>query len=234
MEILQTIWNSLTTENEMLINIILIPFTLIEAIVCMLLFTTILNISSTTKQKILYVSILSLASNIIKFFTPTPINVILNLLLIPFLIIVIFKTRLLKALVAEIIPYIFIAIIELFLSKPLVNINNITMHELQVIPIYRLTFVLFGYLFMFAIYLIIRNSNLRLTDLSKIHKKDKTFLLLTFSLGLVVVFLQTYLTNFYNENLPSFIGLINFLIILSYFFISFYRFDTNFKIAASK
>ena len=225
MEFFQTIWIALTTENQMLINILNIPLAFIEATVSMLLFTTILNISSNIKQKVLYVLLLSIISNTINLLVPVPINIVLSILVVPLLIITIFKTKLLKALIAEIIPYIFMAIIELFLSEPLMNINNITMYELQVIPIHRLTFILLGYLLMFVIYLVIRNSNIRLTDFNLINKKDKTFLLLTFSLGLVVVFLQTYLTNFYNENLPSYIGLINFLIILSYFFISFYRFN---------
>ena len=46
MEILQAIWTALTTENQNLIKIIAIPFSVIEAIITMLLFTTILNISS--------------------------------------------------------------------------------------------------------------------------------------------------------------------------------------------
>ena len=50
MEILQAIWTSLTTENQNLIKIIAIPFSVIEAIITMLLFTTILNISSTKMQ----------------------------------------------------------------------------------------------------------------------------------------------------------------------------------------
>ena len=54
MEILQAIWTALTTENQNLIKIIAIPFSVIEAIITMLLFTTILNISSTKKQKLFY------------------------------------------------------------------------------------------------------------------------------------------------------------------------------------
>ena len=56
MEILQTIWNALTTENEILINFISFPMLVLELIVSMLLFTTILNIKVTTKQKITYTS----------------------------------------------------------------------------------------------------------------------------------------------------------------------------------
>ena len=222
MELLHTIWNALTTENEMLINIFNIPSSFIEATLSMLLFTTILNINSTTKQKVLYVLILSLISNIINLIIPLPINVILTLITVPALIMIIFKTKLLKALIAEIIPYIFIAIIELFTSKPFLNLNNITIEQFRVIPIYKLTFILFGYLIMFVIYLIIKNSNIRLAELNKVNKKDRLFLILSFSLGLVVVWLQTYLTNFYNENLPAFVGIINFLIVLSYFFITFF------------
>lgn len=44
MEILQTIWNVLTTENEMLTKIICAPLTFIEIYISMLLFTYTLSI----------------------------------------------------------------------------------------------------------------------------------------------------------------------------------------------
>ena len=54
MEILNNIWVALTTENELWINVQSIPLTFIDAIVSMLLFTSILNIKSTRTQKIRY------------------------------------------------------------------------------------------------------------------------------------------------------------------------------------
>ena len=59
MEILQAIWTSLTTENQNLIKIIAIPFSVIEAIITMLLFTTIL-IYLQQKSKSFYMSLYSL------------------------------------------------------------------------------------------------------------------------------------------------------------------------------
>ena len=53
MELLQTIWNALTNENEVLMNIISVPMTFIEISLTFLLFTTVLNISFTKKQAIL-------------------------------------------------------------------------------------------------------------------------------------------------------------------------------------
>ena len=52
MEIFQTIWTALTTENELLTNIIAIPITYIENLISMLLFTTLLNIKATKKNKL--------------------------------------------------------------------------------------------------------------------------------------------------------------------------------------
>ena len=55
MEIFQTIWNMLTTPNEELTTMILQPLILIELSVAVLLFSTILNIKCSTKQKILFI-----------------------------------------------------------------------------------------------------------------------------------------------------------------------------------
>ena len=46
MEILQTIWNVLTTENELLTNMVCIPFSFIEAYLYMLIFTTLFKNST--------------------------------------------------------------------------------------------------------------------------------------------------------------------------------------------
>ena len=52
MEILQNIWMALTSENEMLAKLIIMPIIFIEMTLSMLLFSTILNIQTTKRQKI--------------------------------------------------------------------------------------------------------------------------------------------------------------------------------------
>ena len=54
MEIFQIIWSSLTTENPNLITIISIPLTFLKVFISMLIFTTLLNINTTKKQKLLF------------------------------------------------------------------------------------------------------------------------------------------------------------------------------------
>ena len=50
MEMLQTIWTALTTENPLIITLISIPLIFIEVYISMLLFTTILNIKTTNNE----------------------------------------------------------------------------------------------------------------------------------------------------------------------------------------
>ena len=60
MEILQTIWIALTTENIILTKIITSFLMFIELTLSMALFTYILNIKVNKSQKIIYISILSI------------------------------------------------------------------------------------------------------------------------------------------------------------------------------
>ena len=104
MEILQTIWNALITENELLIKLSSIPMTILEVTMTTLLFITILNIESNKKQRTLYILIFSFIAIISVLFIPTPFNTFINILACPILVYFIFKTNILKAILAEIIP----------------------------------------------------------------------------------------------------------------------------------
>ena len=54
MEILSNLWVAMTTENETIINILLILFLFIEIPITMQIFLTIFNVRSTVKQKLSY------------------------------------------------------------------------------------------------------------------------------------------------------------------------------------
>ena len=92
MEIFQTVWTALTTPNETLSAILFFPLFIIDAIVNMLLFTTILDIKTTRKRKVLYVLVWGITGYIIRTFIPDPYGSVLNLIVSLILIKIIFKT----------------------------------------------------------------------------------------------------------------------------------------------
>lgn len=81
MNILQTIWTAMSTQNESLVKILLIPLSYLDAFVVMLFFTTVLNIKSTKKNKIIYVITYGTIGNILRFIVPLSFTVFVNLVI---------------------------------------------------------------------------------------------------------------------------------------------------------
>ena len=103
---LQNIWSSLTTENPDLITVISFPLIFIEAYISMLIFTTLLDITTTKKQKWLYVIALSTFSVVSRFLISNPYNAFVNLAFMLLCVIFIFKTTIPKAILSIIIPFV--------------------------------------------------------------------------------------------------------------------------------
>ena len=101
MEFLQTILTALTTQNEGLITLFSVPLTFIEMIVTMLFFTTILNISAARDQKAIYILASSSCVILANNFIPKPYGAYICVFSVFFLILLFFKTNIVKALISE-------------------------------------------------------------------------------------------------------------------------------------
>lgn len=222
MEILQTIWTALTTENEVLITIFSIPLTFLEAIITTLLFTSIFNINANNKTKLLYASVFSFTSILLNYFVPTPYNTFINVLICPVLIILFFKINFLKAILAEIIPYIVFFISGVITLSIYIILFKINDDHISYIPLYRITFSLCAYFFAYIILCVLKNYNLNITLLDNIKYKNNRTLFINFIIGILAIVVQSYIATFYNEILPLKIMILNIFTLLLYFIISMY------------
>ena len=176
MEILQTIWNALTTENETLTLIVCSPLTFIEAFVSTLLFTEVLNIKTDKKKILYYVVIFSIIALMAIFIIPTPFNTIINILACPILVYFIFKTNILKSILAEIIPYIFFFIISAIFVTFLVKITKLPSDYFLRVPLYKFCFSSIMYLFTYLLYIIFNRFNINITLLDKMKKEHNSII----------------------------------------------------------
>lgn len=222
MEIFQTIWTSLTTPNEGLINILSIPLTFIEMTVIMLLFSSLLNISVTKRQKIIYVFSTSLWTIISNTFIPKEYTVFINLLILPLSVFVIFKTSALKSILSLIIPSVIMALLDAFIAKICLLTFSFSMEKALVVPIYRIVIALTIYLIFYIIYLLSNKFKFTLNLLESMNRKNKSMLICIFILGSISIVIQFYLIGYYNESLPVFITFLSLLSLLAYFFTSMY------------
>lgn len=221
MEIFQTIWTALTTPNEGLINILSIPLLFIEATVAMLLFTTILNVNANTRQKIMYVLILSTVSGLSNFLF-RGYSVILIIFLWPVIIMSIFKISFLKSIVAEIISFFSMTISETLFLKLYLQIFNITPEIANTTPIYRISFAFIMYLFIYLLYKLAKGCNFNITLLDNIDKKSKILLTISFVLGILNIFIQNFVNSYYSDILPVAITLLSTFTLLAFFVIGLY------------
>lgn len=222
MEFLQMIWSSLTTENEVLTNILVTILTFIELTVTMLLFSSILNINCNKKQKFIYVLTTGILCILINTFVPDnyapPLTIILIFLCIKFL----FKQSFLTTIIAQFLPLFIISIIESVFSKIYVLILGKSFDNCFTIPIQRIFFMLIIYLCIFIIFLISKRFKINITLLETLSKKNKYILIINFILACIAIISQLYLISFYSATLSNFVTLISIITLISYFVISIY------------
>ena len=222
MEILQTIWNALTSENEILLNIVSIPMTFIEAIITLLLFSTLLNISFSKKQGVLYVFSFSIVALISTYFIPTPYNTFINIMAFPVLVYFILKTNALKSILAEIIIYTIMFLIVTPLISIYTSIFHVTSFEVSVVPAHKILYSIILYAILLFIYILLKLTKFHITFFDRFDHFSYNLLIINFVVGIVSIFLQAYIEFLYIDFIPTSLIVLSLVVLLVYFFISLY------------
>lgn len=220
MEILQTIWTALTTENEVLSNILIYCLGFLEAFITMLIFTSLFNMDTTKYSKVLYAIVFTAFSILTSIFIPNPYNTFVNIFICPILIMLFFRTRIFTAILAEIVSYIIFVLLGAIIHNLFILIFNVTTDTLMLIPIYRTISSLCIYLSAYIVYRLIRHFKISIYSLSLI--RDNKTLLINFVIGILAIAVQSYISFFYSDSLPFIIAIFNVSTLLFYFVISFY------------
>lgn len=221
MQIFQTIWTAMTTQNEIALSIIFFLLSFVETSVSMLLFTTIFDMKSSRKSKIIYVFLVAIVGSIIRIFVSDPYGSFLNILVVICCIKFIFKTTILKALLSEFIMIALSIVLELFMLKFYQTVLNLPYDNVMTIPLYRALFTLSIYLCIYILYRIIRyfKFNIKLENMTR---KNRILFIINTLLGILAIATQIYLMAFYSDKMPIYITITSILSLLAYFVISFY------------
>ena len=221
MNIFQTIWNAISTPNETLINISGLFLCFIEVYVNMCLFTTLLNINASKRNKIIYVVALSTVAFLLRIFLPDPYGTIINMVYGILLIKFVLKASILKSIFAEFIPIFIMSALELFMFKFYLKIFHLDYASMMNIPFYRFISTLSIYLVLYLVYKLIKYVKFNI-NIDILSKKNKILFIVSAILGLCVIATQLYLISYYSDTLPVIITLVDIIGLASYFFLSLY------------
>lgn len=219
MEILQTIWTALISENERLTNIIITPLLFIEITLYTLIFSSLLKLNITRKQKYTFIIIYAIFAILNLLFIPNPYYTFVNVLLCPLLVILLFKCSILKALLSEIIIY----LVSLIVDTPLILIATYVLKipaiTISQTPLYRIIYCLISYLITAIIYFIFIKNKFKFSIVDK-FKFNNRFLLLNIVIGIFTIALQYYIEFTYINYLPNYLVILSSLVLVLYFVIS--------------
>ena len=222
MEFLNNIWIAISTPNEGLLNILLIPAGIIENLLIMYLFISILGISASKKQKITYVILMSCISLVSMYFIPTPYNLFINYFTMILTAYLVFKITFLKSSISIVVSALIFNLVGGLILNPFITLLNISSDDLLVIPIYRISYILLMYVSVIAIILIIRYRSFKLLFLEDLDNKNKAIIFINLILGIFTLIVQLLITFYYVNTLPIIVTFLSFLSLLAYFIISIY------------
>lgn len=222
MEILQTIWNALISENQKLSNILICPFIFIESYLYMMVFLTLLNIKNNKKQRVIYVVFFSVIAIINILFIPSPYYTFINVLACPLLVCLIFKLGILKSIFCEFTTYLVSFIIITPLILIYTSVTHLSSSLVNTIPLHRIIYSLLFYslTFIFCKACIKFNIKLRFFNIDKIKVKLSLPLIINFIIGTIAISIQCYIEFTYIDYLPNYLVLLSSFVLVLYFIIS--------------
>ena len=223
MNTIQKIMNVLMNPNAELINIITLIFSVVEVFIYVNIFITLLNINPSKKSKYLYMLLLFISVAFNKFIIPVPYNTIINILLFTLLSLIFFKTKLLDTCIVMAIFFALTALFEMISSQIYTLIFNRPYAEFALSPLYTIIFLLIVYTCLFIMLQFFKHFHVNISLFTNLNKRDSISIISTVILGFITVFLQLYITAFYNNILPHTIILLSIVCLIAYFFVSIFN-----------
>lgn len=222
MEIFQTIWNALITENVIAMTIISVPCIFLEAYLYMLIFLTILRIDSSKRSRFVFVTLFSIVSILNTYFGVMPYNTFINALAIPVLVLLVFRASILKSILSELIMFATVFIFSTSLVSLYSTVLDTTPYVTSIIPLHKLCFSIIFYITLFLFYKLCKKINIKLSILDKFKHKINTLLIINFVIGSVAIGIEYYIIFSYIDLIPQHLVFATLSIISLYFAISMF------------
>lgn len=234
MELLHNLWNIVSTEDENLTKYVALSLAFVEPYVTMKLFTSILDINYTKKQRNIYIIIMGIIIILSNLFVPKQFSLFINLVVIPIIIKLVFKTTLVKTILAEIIPMIIITLLETIYVKLCLSIFGISIIDCANIIIYRIPYMMFTYLTIYIISKLVKFLKINLTAFENLDKAHKRLLITNLIVTAICFGFQFYLLIFYSSVLPTFTIFLSLVFLITYSVVSIYSIVKTINLEVTK
>ena len=223
MNIFQKITEGLMSPNEMLTSLLVIPAAIIEVILYVNILLTLLNIKAPKSKKYPQMIVVIIIAILSKFLIPTPYSTFINVFSVLLSFMIVYKTKFIETFIGVVLLTLITVLFEMISSQIYTLFFNGTYSEFANYPIYSVIFMFIVYSCLFIMLKLFQKFNINITLFKNINKKDSIIILATIVLGFITVFLQLYISAFYNNLLPTFVIFLSIICLIAYFFVSMFN-----------
>lgn len=230
---LNNLWVAVSTPNLELMRFLTIPISIfLEIPLSLYLLICVFNIELSKKQKFYYIISTGVVTNLCSSFIPTPWNVILNYIASFIITHYIFRTNVLKTILAGLLPTFVFTIIQNLIFNPYITLLNITLEQFMSVVIYKvpLSLIIYAIVFVLSYIIKIHHKELYFGILDAIDKKSKKLIIANLVFGLAYIILEIAITMKYLNILPLTYTFANFTMLLLYFIITLYSISKIIKL----
>lgn len=228
------ILNFLMTPNKLACDLLMIPLMLIDTIVNMLLFTTILNVKPNKKQKKLYILSLFVIATLIKLLLKNTFNQFICLIVAGILIYTILKVSVLKSTISIGIIVLTSSISEIIVISILRLFIDLDYYNATITPFYRLLVNMSIYLLIYFIYKIIKFFKINTKIIDNMSKKSKKLLVVNSILGIILILPYMIFVNFFKQEIPALFLAYTLFSNILFFIINIYTLIKNSELEITK
>lgn len=220
MEILSNIWSALSTENEVLINILSVPCTFFEIYIIFMIFTGILRINYTKKQSVIFICLCSIASLISYYIIPAPYYSLFDYIIMFILIKNIFKTSTIKTIFGIILSFFAYTLVGLVVLNTFLKVFKLQYQQINIIPIYRLLYLICIYSLIFIFIKLLNIKQIYTKVVERIDKSNKYKIIINIVLAFLTLCVQLVITFYYMNTINLGFAMLNILSLIAYLSVS--------------
>ena len=213
----------LTTENELMYNIVAYPLTVLEIFILVILIKTIYKVQPTKKQTILFILLCTILGCSVRILLPMPYNFVVNFALITILIFIILRISLFKSLISFSIFSLSTALAELLITIFLSQVLQLNLEAacntplIQIICRISIFMIILSLLKLITIF----KTNLDLSD--SINNTEKFKLTFNILIAIVIVYPNVIFLIMKDMQIPTYYIVYNLITALVLFFVTTYN-----------
>ena len=220
---MENILTMLTTENELMYNIVAYPLGLLEMFCLLFVIKCIYKVDFDSKTTIKFICITTLIGISVRLFIPMPFNFVINFILITLITKNILNLSLFKAIIPFCIFLLSTALSELIVFFTLKSLSFSFLVDATQIPLYKIICCLCIYSLIIGCIKIITRSKANLNISDTMDGKNKFTIAFTILIAIIIIYPNVIFLIMQNMQIPAYYIIYNLLTALLLFFVTTYN-----------